>query len=205
MDNLRSAFGWSLETARPNSALRHGDVAVSRCGCRGAATSEGMACLETALGRMRMRQTVRPAIASAGPRGQVLPPQLAWAFVGSVDEAEQTLARAREIADPALVIRALDRARRRQRLPRRRSAARTSPRRPTLARKIGDSWLLEPGSTMGRSAHEFGLSVTLQRRFLPPQEGLAVGRVNRRPVHRSPLPIQRRMGASVARRPCTAR
>ena len=67
--------------------------------------TEGMAWLETALADANA-QTVSPAIqVRAHADKSFLLDSLG--FVGSVDEAEQTLARAQEIADPTLVIRAL--------------------------------------------------------------------------------------------------
>ncbi len=138
MDNLRSAFAWSLENSETELALRMATSLQPLWMSRGRMT-EGMAWLETALADANA-QTVSPAIqVRAHADKSFLLNSLG--FVGSVDEAEQTLARAREIADPALVIRALVA----------RGAASAYPvdaARPyfdeaaTLARKIGDSWLL---------------------------------------------------------------
>ena len=138
MDNLRSAFAWSLENSETELALRMASSLQPLWMSRGRMT-EGMAWLETALADANA-QTVSPAIqVRAHADKSFLLNSLG--FVGSVDEAEQTLARAREIADPTLVIRALVA----------RGAASAYPvdaARPyfdeaaTLARKIGDSWLL---------------------------------------------------------------
>ena len=104
MDNLRSAFAWSLENSETELALRMASSLQPLWMSRGRMT-EGMAWLETALADANA-QTVSPAIqVRAHADKSFLLDSLG--FVGSVDEAEQTLARAQEIADPTLVIRAL--------------------------------------------------------------------------------------------------
>ena len=104
MDNLRSAFAWSLENSETELALRMASSLQPLWMSRGRMT-EGMAWLETALADANA-QTVSPAIQlRAHADKSFLLNSLG--FVGSVDEAGQTLARAREIADPTLVIRAL--------------------------------------------------------------------------------------------------
>jgi predicted ATPase/class 3 adenylate cyclase/DNA-binding CsgD family transcriptional regulator len=104
IDNLRSAFGWSLETGDPERALQLATSLQPLWLSRGH-VQEGLAWLEAGLAPERPH-AVAPAIRvrAYADKAFLL---AAIALTGDVDEADEALTTARELDDPALVIRAL--------------------------------------------------------------------------------------------------
>jgi predicted ATPase/class 3 adenylate cyclase/DNA-binding CsgD family transcriptional regulator len=140
MDNLRGAFGWSLETDDVGRALELASSLQPLWLSRGR-IQEGLAWLKTGLAA----EGVSGTTVSAAPRVRALADSatlFAWTgFIGPSIEAEQALAVAREIGDPTLLIRALM------------ARGTTSPydaelsgecfaEAARLARESGDSWRL---------------------------------------------------------------
>jgi predicted ATPase/class 3 adenylate cyclase/DNA-binding CsgD family transcriptional regulator len=139
MDNLRSAFGWSLENTDTELALRLASSLQPLWLSRGRIT-EGLAWLEVALADKKNARAVPPEInvRAFADKAFLL---TSLGFVVDVDEAEHALKRARELADPALMIRAL--------IARAAASAyEADVARPyvdeaeRLARDVGDSWRL---------------------------------------------------------------
>ena len=154
MDNLRAAFEWSRETSEVERrcSLRR---RCSRCGWRGAASGKGVAWFDTALGRPRRRSTHE--VAAAVHARALADRALLAALMGAadaVDQAQQALAIAREVDDPALLARALTACGYIAALQRTEVARRTSPRRSawpahwTIGGGSARSW---PGRRAGRS------------------------------------------------------
>ena len=108
MDNLRSAFGWSLENSNIERALAHASSLQPLWISRGR-IREGRAWFDTAF----TADDPHRSEAAAAVRARALADRSvldAWTLGGagaSMDHAQQALAIAREIDDPALLTRAL--------------------------------------------------------------------------------------------------
>ncbi len=102
IDNLRSAFGWSLEIGDTGRALELASSLQPLWQTRGR-IGEGLAWLATGLAQA---QNVEPVIRARAFADNAL--LLAWVGVtGDIDQAQQVLATARECGNKALLIRAL--------------------------------------------------------------------------------------------------
>jgi predicted ATPase/class 3 adenylate cyclase/DNA-binding CsgD family transcriptional regulator len=105
MDNLRSAFGWSLETGDIGHALELASWLQPLWLTRGR-IMEGLAWFDVALGKEDSGDAAMPV-----ERVRALADRSALAgwigMPGAADAAKQALIRARELDDPALVVRAL--------------------------------------------------------------------------------------------------
>ena len=106
MDNLTGAFGWSLENSHVELALKLASSLQPLWLAHGR-MREGVAWLETALGDEHVTDSdVLPAVRVRALADKAM--LLAWSgLAGGIDEAEQALSMAREVDDPALLIRAL--------------------------------------------------------------------------------------------------
>ena len=106
MDNLRSAFGWSLENADTEQALALASSLQSLWTGRGR-LREGRAWFETAFANGGSDREKIPAAVYA--RALVVKTRLdLWVgAIAGLDQAEEALAIAREVGDPALLARAL--------------------------------------------------------------------------------------------------
>ncbi|WP_206428708.1 helix-turn-helix transcriptional regulator, partial [Mycolicibacterium stellerae] len=105
IDNLRAAFRWSLETGDAEDALRLAS-ALFPVWQDGGRNGEGLAWLEAALGREASTSPVAPAVHARALIDRVM--LVAWTVrTESLEESETALALAREVGDPALVIRGL--------------------------------------------------------------------------------------------------
>ncbi|GJO52643.1 LuxR family transcriptional regulator [Mycobacterium marinum] len=103
LDNLQSAFGWSLETRDFDSALELATSLHPVWMTRGQGR-EGLAWLEAGLGNEDLQ--VSPSTLARALADKVT--LLAWTgSMAGFDDAERALTIARELADPALLIRAL--------------------------------------------------------------------------------------------------
>ena len=148
MDNLRSAFGWSLETGDIGHALELASSLQPLWLSRGR-IREGLAWLETGLADedAQLSNVASAVRVRAFADGALL---LAWVGVtDGIDEAELALTMARDLDNPPLLIRAL--------LARgcvsvyNAEVARTYfAEAARLARELGDSWML--GQILGRQA-----------------------------------------------------
>jgi predicted ATPase/class 3 adenylate cyclase/DNA-binding CsgD family transcriptional regulator len=140
IDNLRSAFGWSLEESNTDLALRLASSLQPLWLSRGRA-AEGLAWFDAVFGDTN----AEPADVARAVRARALADRsvldAALGGVGSMDQAQEALSIARELDDPALLTRAL--------------AARggvashhAEDARPYLAeamdvaRELGDRWIL---------------------------------------------------------------
>ncbi len=104
-DNLRSAFGWSLEAGDTEMALRLAS-SLSPVWQDGGRNGEGLAWFEAALAQNDSLKSVQPAVYARALMDRVI--LAAWTLrVESLDEADKALALARDSGDSALVIRAL--------------------------------------------------------------------------------------------------
>jgi predicted ATPase/class 3 adenylate cyclase/DNA-binding CsgD family transcriptional regulator len=138
MDNLRSAFGWSLETGDAERALELATSLQPLWLSRGR-IQEGLAWLEAGLTHEDAHNVApRVRVRAFADKASLL---ASIAFTGSVDEADEALTKARELDDPALLIRAL--------IARASvSAYDAQVARPyfaeaaRLADELGDSWML---------------------------------------------------------------
>ena len=105
IDNLRAAFGWSLETGDTEAALRLAS-ALFPVWQDGGRNGEGLAWLEAALGAEASTSSVDPAVLARALMDRVM--LVAWTLrTESLDESDRALALAREVGDPALLIRGL--------------------------------------------------------------------------------------------------
>ena len=105
IDNLRAAFRWSLETGDTETAFRLAS-ALFPVWQDGGRNGEGLAWLESALGREASTSPVAPALHARALMDRVM--LVTWTLrTESLDESERALALAREVGDPALVIRGL--------------------------------------------------------------------------------------------------
>ena len=137
MDNLRSAFGWSLETGDVGRALELAS-ALQPLWLSTGWILEGLTWLEAGLAQDDSAAT--PAALARTRADKVI--LLSWiALTSSIDEAEQALAVAREVDDPVLSIRALVA----RALVCANDAEASQPyfaEAEALARELGDSWRL---------------------------------------------------------------
>ena len=105
IDNLRAAFGWSLETSDTDAALRLAS-SLFPLWQDGGRNGEGLAWLEAALGQTDSASAVDVAALARALMDRVM--LVAWTLrAESVDDADRALALAREVGDPALLIRGL--------------------------------------------------------------------------------------------------
>ena len=105
IDNLRSAFGWSLENGETETALRLASTLFPVWQDRGR-NGEGLAWLEAALGSETANPPVDPAVRARAIADKVI--LVAWTSrVESSDESETAVALARQTGDPIVLIRAL--------------------------------------------------------------------------------------------------
>jgi predicted ATPase/DNA-binding CsgD family transcriptional regulator len=105
IDNLRSAFRWTLETGDAERSLRLASALFPIWQDFGR-NGEGMAWMKAALAEHSSGQSVSPAVLVRALSDDVM--LTSWTLSAeSVDEANSALTLAREINDPALVIRAL--------------------------------------------------------------------------------------------------
>ena len=107
MDNLTGAFGWSLENSDVELALKLASSLQPLWLTRGR-MREGLAWLETALADVDSHDssTVSAAVHARALADKAM--LVAWGGItGNIDEAERALNMARDIDDPALLIRAL--------------------------------------------------------------------------------------------------
>jgi predicted ATPase/class 3 adenylate cyclase/DNA-binding CsgD family transcriptional regulator len=135
IDNLRAAFGWSLENSDIERALVLASSSEPLWLSRGF-IREGLSWLDAGLAAAELRHAdVTPAVRVRAIVDKAL--LLAWLGKPSgIDDAEQALTVARELDDPALVIRAL--------VARGYVGYEISflSEAAELARKQGDSWML---------------------------------------------------------------
>ena len=104
IDNLRAAFGWSLERSDAETALRLAS-SLFPLWQDGGRNGEGLAWLEAALGQ-EATSPVDPAVEARALMDRVI--LVAWTLrAESLDESDRALALAREVGDPALLIRGL--------------------------------------------------------------------------------------------------
>ncbi len=129
IDNLRAAFGWSRENSDIELALALASSLQPLWEARGR-LREGLVWFDAALADLDAQH---PEVAAAvrARRSPTAPSSCLWAGAAdSPDRAQQALAIAREVDDPALLARALDRLRLHCQLASRRGGpARTWPRR----------------------------------------------------------------------------
>ena len=105
IDNLRAAFGWSLEAGDTENALRLAS-SLFPIWQDGGRNGEGLAWLETALGQEGRTTPVDPAVHARSLMDRVM--LVAWTLRAEcLEESARALALAREVGDPALVIRGL--------------------------------------------------------------------------------------------------
>jgi len=105
MDNLRSAFGWSAETGDIGRALELASSLQPLWLSRGRIL-EGLAWFDAVLTEDNAsRGDVAPAVRARALADKTVLD--AWVNIYSLDAAEQALAIARELNDPALLVRAL--------------------------------------------------------------------------------------------------
>ena len=107
MDNLRSAFGWSLESSDIEQALALASSMQPIWLSRGR-VREGRAWFHTAFTRNRVDVEVAPAVHVRALADKAILDT--WTWTGSdaaMQQAQQALTIAREIDDPALFVRAL--------------------------------------------------------------------------------------------------
>ena len=105
IDNLRAAFGWSLEAGDTENALRLAS-SLFPIWQDGGRNGEGLAWLETALGQEGRTSPVDPAVHARSLMDRVM--LVAWTLRAEcLEESARALALAREVGDPALVIRGL--------------------------------------------------------------------------------------------------
>jgi predicted ATPase/class 3 adenylate cyclase/DNA-binding CsgD family transcriptional regulator len=106
IDNLRAAFGWSRENSDVELALALASSLQPLWQARGR-LREGLACFDTALAD----DNAHHAGVAAGVRARALADRAGLAILvgaaDSLDQAQQALAIAREVDDPALLARAL--------------------------------------------------------------------------------------------------
>ena len=105
IDNLRAAFGWSLEAGDTENALRLASSLFPIWQDRGR-NGEGLAWLEAALGPETANPPVDPAVRARAIADKVI--LVAWTErLESSDESETAVALARQTGDPSVLIRAL--------------------------------------------------------------------------------------------------
>ena len=105
IDNLRAAFGWTLETGEAEMSLRLASALFPIWQDFGR-NGEGMAWMKAAIAQHTSGQPVDSAVLVRALSDDVMFDR--WTLSAeSVDEANTALTLAREIDDPALVIRAL--------------------------------------------------------------------------------------------------
>ena len=131
IDNLRAAFGWSRENSDVELALALASSLQPLWLTRGR-LREGLAWFDAALADLDARATPRGGGrgAGAGARRQGRTRRLVSA-ADSLDQAQQALAIAREVDDPALLARALTACGYIAAYTKPRWPGRTSPRRST--------------------------------------------------------------------------
>ena len=148
MDNLRSAFGWSIESGDIASALELACSLQPLWLSRGR-IQEGLAWFDAALGDEHASRTdVAPHL-----RARVLADKVvlqAWVNTYSLGDAEQALAIAREYDDPALLARALA-ACCNASVYDAEAAPRYFAEALDLVRELGDKWRLS--QLLGQQAH----------------------------------------------------
>ena len=109
MDNLRAALGWSLENSDIELALAMTSVLQPLWLARGR-IREGLAWFDAALADLSEDRAQHPAVATVVRARALADRALLAIYAGaadSVDQAQQALAIAREVDDPALLARAL--------------------------------------------------------------------------------------------------
>ncbi len=105
IDNLRGAFGWSLENSEVELALALASSLQPLWNPR--RIREGLTWFDTALAELDAKQSeVTPAVRARALADRAFLGILAGA-TASLDQAQQALAIAREVDDPALLVRAL--------------------------------------------------------------------------------------------------
>jgi DNA-binding CsgD family transcriptional regulator len=105
IDNLRAAFSWSLETGDTETALRLAS-SLFPVWQDGGRNGEGLAWLEAALGQEARTSPVDPAVHARSLMDRVM--LVAWTLrTESPEQSATALALAREVGDPALLIRGL--------------------------------------------------------------------------------------------------
>jgi DNA-binding CsgD family transcriptional regulator/tetratricopeptide (TPR) repeat protein len=105
IDNLRTAFRWSLEAGDTDTALRLAS-SLFPVWQDGGRNGEGLAWLDSALSPEASMSPVAPALLARALMDRVM--LVAWTLRSdSLDESARALAMAREVGDPALVIRGL--------------------------------------------------------------------------------------------------
>lgn len=140
MDNLTGAFGWSLEKSDNALALKLASSLQPLWLAHGR-MREGVAWLETALGDEETnRSDVLPAVHVRALADKAM--LLAWGGIAAgIDEAGRALSMARDIDDPALLIRALI-AQASSTVFEREVSRGHFAEAARLARELGDSWRL---------------------------------------------------------------
>ncbi len=105
MDNLRAAFGWSLEAGDTENALRLAS-SLFPVWQDGGRNGEGLAWMKAALAQADTNTSVDPVTSTRALVDKVM--LTAWTLLSdSVDEADRAVTRARGLGDPRLLIRAL--------------------------------------------------------------------------------------------------
>ena len=166
IDNLRAAFAWSRESSDIELALQLASSLQPLWLTRGR-IQEGLAWFDAALADENAPPPRwRPRCARG--RSPTRPRSTAWVCATvSMDEAEQALAIARELDDPALLARALT-ACGSSRLLQRRRARPYFAEAIGLARALGDRWRLS--QILGWQARGASSRVTRSRRARPPKK-----------------------------------
>jgi predicted ATPase/DNA-binding CsgD family transcriptional regulator len=147
IDNLRSAFGWSIETGGIDRALDLASSLQTLWLSRGR-IQEGLAWFDAAFNNQALPDEVTPAVRVRALADRAV--LYAWIAVYHLEDAEEALAIARELDDPVLIVRALhacgtaavydaDVARR------------YFEEATGLAREVGDLWRLN--HILGQQAH----------------------------------------------------
>ena len=200
IDNLRAAFAWSRENSDTELALTLASSLQPLWLTRGR-IQEGLNWLGAALAD----ETPKRRACRRRECGRLRTKPLLLSFTGGtveLDDAERTLARARELGDPALVARALTACG----VSRRTTAnwpCRTSPRRQVIARDIGDSWLLGQilalDDCVGAHRRRTGHAQVAAEEGLRIADGIGDGFVSRQCRYRAGL------GANVRQRPARGR
>ena len=154
IDNLRAAFAWSRENGDIELALRLASSLQPLWLARGR-VREGLALFDAALTDLDAQHAgVAVAVRARALADKAVARHAGWAPPTSLDQAQQALAIAREVDDPALLGRALTACGFTAAAQKAEVAGRTSPRRsawPARSATGGGSARSSPGRHAGRS------------------------------------------------------
>ena len=167
IDNLRAAFAWSRENSDVELALALASSLQPLWQARGR-LREGLTWFDTALADLDAQQ---PGVAPAVRARALADRATLGIWVGSAespDQAQQALAIAREVDDPALLVAGADRLRLHRRLLRRRGGRPYLAEAIGLARALDDRWRLS--QILARKPSRAITPVTRSRRARPPKK-----------------------------------